>query len=550
MQLRDKIFMDNLFYKNKEQVLEITGKFADAILDKKNSGKVFFSKYRMFKYKDELEKIKFNYAPQDPNRFIEEFSTYFENSVNFDCPGAMYNVHPNPNIYGQIASMFAGFANPNFCMDLPAGKLLIIEKAVINYLNKLAGWNENEAGGIFTFGGKGTLLYALKIALDKMYPDYRKQGISGANYIISNDLGHPCHIEICNWVGIGEDHCIRLKTHDATINAEEFKEAFEDVIKKGGKLPLIIVNGMTTNNHTFDNIKEIYEVRNEIVKKYNLDYIPHLHVDSVLGWIYLLVNQYDFDTNPLNLSDEVKNILKSKAEQGSSIKYADSFAADFHKTGFCNYISSAFLIKDKKELFNIERNYSENDDLEFSEYAPYDYSLESSRSPHGPVSAFTALKTLGTEGFVRIIGNQTEAYLYLKEAFHKQKNTIVCNYKEKSNLIFLLFKPEQYLNTDINKNTPDETAIKIKEFNTGFYDFLINKSKKYKLDILFSCSRSYRYFDKSYGCIKLYSFNSHMDKKAAAYLYKRINELFIEYTNSKKTTQNYKFFDYAEIKGK
>jgi len=333
----------------------------------------------------------------------------------------MYNVLPNPNIYGQIASLFASFANPNFCMDTPSGKLLILEKAVINYLNDLAGWEIGRAGGIFTFGGKGTLLYALKIALDKIDPNYRRLGISGNNYIISNDLGHPSHIEICNWLGLGENHCIRLKTHNAVIDIEEFKQAFIDVIERGGKLPLIIINGMTTNNHTFDSIKAVYDARNEIVKKYKLNYSPHLHIDSVLGWVYLLINKYDFNLNQLDLTNEVKLILKNKAEQASEIKYADSFAADFHKTGFCNYISSVFLIREKNDLFGIEGHYSESDDMTFSEFAPYDYSLESSRAPHGPVVAFAALKTIGIEGFVRILANQTEAYIYLKEEFHKQK---------------------------------------------------------------------------------------------------------------------------------
>lgn len=539
----------DLFYKNEKQVSDIVKKFSDAILCKKNADGAFFTNYRIFEYKDELGRVEFNYKPQDPNDFIEEFSTYFENALNYDNPGVMYNVLPNPNIYGQIASLFASFANPNFCMDIPSGKLLILEKAVINYLNDLAGWKLERAGGIFTFGGKGTLLYAMKIALNKIDPNCRKQGVRGDNYIISNDLGHPSHIEICNWIGIGEDHCIRLKTHDAVIDIEEFKQAFVDVIERGGKLPLIIINGMTTNNHTFDSIKAVYYARNEIVKKYKLDYKPHLHVDSVLGWVYLLINQYDFNLNQLNLTNEVKLILQKKAEQASEIKYADSFAADFHKTGFCNYISSVFLIKEKNDLFDIEGHYSEADDMTFSEFAPYDYSLESSRAPHGPVVAFAALKTIGVEGFVRILANHTEAYLYLKGEFHKQKNAIVCNYEEESNLVFLAFKPEKYLDTEINDSTPDKIVEEIKEFNVGFYSFVLDKSKDDKNDIYFSCSRSYKYFNKSYGCLKLYSFNSHMDKKVAEYLHKRINELFNEYVISQKHISNYNFFDYAEIKG-
>lgn len=541
--------MKKLFYENKEQLLDIFDKFSDSILPKKQLDSAFFSLYRKFKYKDELAKTSFDYAPQDPRSFIDEFSDFFENAINFDAPGVMYNVHPNPNVYGQIASFFASMANPNFCMDLPSGKLLTIEKAVIDYLTQLAGWDNSTTGGVFTFGGKGTLLYALKIALDKVDPAAKSQGLSMDNYVISNDFGHPCHIEICNWLGIGEDNCIRLKTENAVIDVEVFKCMFVDIIEKGGKLPLIILNGMTTNNHSFDDVEAVYKARNEIVDRYKLDYSPHIHVDSVLGWVYLIVSRYDFINNPLDLEDDVLKLLKNKCSQAKAVKYADSFAADFHKTGYCSYISSVFLIKDKTNLFNIEGSYTESEDMVFSEYAPYDYSLESSRSPHGPVSAFATLKTLGAEGFVRILANHTEAYLYLKEAFHRQRNTLVCNYEEKSNLLFLAFLPEQYDGVEINAKTPDEVADHIKEFNTGFYSYLVEKSRREKNDIFFSCSRSYKYFGKSYGCLKIYSFNSHLDKKTAKEMHKRINEVFEEYADSKGEHIEHKFFDYAEIKG-
>lgn len=540
--------MNNLFYENEEQLLEVIQAFAKKILPNKRPDSVFFSKYRTFRYSDELKRIDFAYKPQNVTDFISEFSGLFENAMNFDNPGVMYNIHPNPNIYGQIASFFSSLANPNFCMDLPSGKLLLIEKAVINYLNELAGWNTDESGGTFTFGGKGTLLYALKVALDKTNPTARRNGVDGKNFVISNDLGHPSHIEICNWLGVGESGCVRLKTRDSVVDVNDFEKEFINIIETGGRLPLIILNGMTTNTHSFDDIRTICEIRDRLVGKYQLDYTPHVHVDSVLGWVYLLTSRYNFKTNPLKLSNGVKRALLVKTKMASAIKYADSFAADFHKTGYCSYVSSAFLIKDKKALFAIEGSYSEPDDMIFSEYAPYDYTLESSRSPHGPVSAYSTLKTLGVEGFTRILANHTDAYLYLKGEFQKQKNTIVCNYNEDSNLLFLAFKPQKYVDLEVTTLTPQKIADEIKDFNTGFYSFLLDKGKNNKIDIFFSCSRSYKYRGKSYGCLKIYSFNSHLDKQTAEHIYKRINQLYDGYVNCGSNIEQHKFFDYAEIK--
>lgn len=543
--------LDSLFYNNNEQITDLINRFGKKVLTNKQPDSVFHSKYREFRYCEELDKINFGYEPQNIDKFIDEFSTLFEDSINFDVPGVMYNVHPNVNIYSQVASFFSSLANPNFCMDLPSGKLLLVEKAVINYLNWLAGWNPREAGGIFTFGGKGTLLYALKTSLSKTIQNSNQKGVSGKNYVISNDLGHPSHIEICNWLGIGREGCIRLTTHNGVVRVEDIEASFVDIIKQGGRLPLIILNGMTTNSHSFDDVRAVRSMVTSITKKYDLDYTPHIHVDSVLGWVYLLLSRYDFCKNPLNISSEILSILRAKTTSAQQIKFADSFAADFHKTGFCSYVSSAFLMKDKKSLFAIEGKYSESGDMIFSEYAPYDFTLESSRSPHGPISAYTTLKTLGVKGFTNILANHTEAYSLLKIKFSKL-NAVVCNLKEESNLIFLILKPDKYRDLNININTSQEIADEIKKFNTGFYSFILEKAKRHKIEVYFSCSRSYKYKGKSYGCLKLYNFNSHLDKNTAEDIYNKVVALlqeYIHYLNSGAEMKNYNFFDYAEIKG-
>ena len=101
---------------------------------------------------------------------------------------------------------------------------------------------------------------------------------------------------------------------------------------------------MTTNNHTFDDVKSVRAMVDNIVKVYSLDYTPHIHVDSVLGWIYLLLSRYDFNKNPLNICPRVLSVLKAKTIASQQIKFADSFAADFHKTGYCSYVLSLIHI--------------------------------------------------------------------------------------------------------------------------------------------------------------------------------------------------------------
>lgn len=218
---------ENMFYRDQDSFLNLIEAFATKILPQKKMNVAHYTLLESFNYSDELKKIAFDYEPQFGSDFINEFNSYFANCINFDCPGVLYNVHPNVNIYSLAASLFSSLANVNFCMDIPGGKLILLEKAVVNYLNTLVGWDENSSTGIFTFGGKGTNIYALKLAIDKVSPESRHLGVSENLYVISNDLGHPCHIEVCNWLGIGENKCIRLKTNNnAVVEIEDFKRVF------------------------------------------------------------------------------------------------------------------------------------------------------------------------------------------------------------------------------------------------------------------------------------------------------------------------------------
>lgn len=540
--------MDDLFYKNQEQVERIVKDFGNEILPKKSADKNFFSNHRIFKYADELDRVHFDYGPQSPKEFIKEFAGFFENALNPDSTGNMYNVHPNVNLYAQTASFITSLAaNPNFAQDMSSGKLMLIEKTVIKYLSELAGWDTQKSGGVFTFGGKGTCLYALKIALDKMYPKLREEGLKGKNIVISNDVGHPCHVEICNWLGLGTDSCVRLKTVNGTVPVDDFRAEFERIVKRGDKLPLIIVNGMGTNTHTIDDIKGIAEARDSIVAKYKLDYTPHLHVDSVLGWVYLLLTRYDFEANPLSITGGILDILREKRDLIANMSYADSFGADFHKTGFAGYASSVFVTKDKSILHNIERHYKEDENLEFTQYSPYSYSLELSRSAHGPVSAYAVLKTLGVEGFVKVLANHLEGFEYIKELFHSQKHTEVLNYGEHSGLMFFIFKPHEDI--VIKENMDPELVSKIKEFNLGFYRFLIGKHAKGEGQLFFTCSRSHTYLGQSFGSFKVYPYNSHFDLAEAKKTAGAINDLYKEYLINPEGVASVNVFDFLQVKG-
>lgn len=205
------------------------------------------------------------------------------------------------------------------------------------------------------------------------------------------------------------------------------------------------------------------------------------------------------------------------------------------------------MTKDKQSLQNIERSYHEDDSFEFSKYSPYSYSLELSRSPHGPVSAYATLKTMGVEGFASVLAALTESFRYMKDIFHAQDHTEVLNYDEDSNLLFFVFKPRKDI--VFTENMKPELVEEIKAFNTGFYQFLIHKLEKGEANIFFSCSRSHKYLGQSFGSIKVYSWNAHFNVEEAKKVINHINELFQEYIQGFEATKDYNIFDFLDVKG-
>jgi glutamate/tyrosine decarboxylase-like PLP-dependent enzyme len=231
----------------------------------------------------------------------------------------------------------------------------------------------------------------------------------------------------------------------------------------------------------------------------------------------------------------------------AGVKFADSFGADFHKTGFCGYSSSVFMIKDKTNLHQIENSYQEDDTLEFSKYSPYNYTLELTRSSHGPVSAFATLKTLGVEGFVKLLATFTESFRYLKDRFNGYDFVEVLNYDEKSNLLFFVFKPDNSI--ALTENMDPRVVEAIRNFNTGFYQFLIHKLEKGEAQVFFSCSKSHKYLDQSFGSIKVYCWNARFNMEEAKKVSDHIIELFDEYSKGFRATKDYNIFDFLDVKG-
>ena len=428
-------------------------------------------------FQDVSKEFVISKKPKDIRYLYKNVGSYFSNCINWNSPRTQFNITPPVTIPSVAASALVSLTNPNMVWDIASGGFAELEREISKYFSDLVGWNNSS--GIFTFGGTGTNMYAIKIGINKSDKTALRNGVK-ETYVISNDEGHSCHITICNWLGIGTNHCIRLKTSkEGEVTADEVIEAVEKILKEKKKVACIILNGGTNFNGKIDPIYKIAKGIEDIKDKYKLDYKPHIHVDSVIGWVFLLFKGYDFEKNELNFPSNINNRLKFIYEKIKDISFADSFGVDFHKTGFCPYISSLFITKDKKDwrYLSGDENLFTHQAFNFGNYKPGQFTLETSRPANGIVTAYITINVLGLDGMRKIIAN----FLYIADDLRNKledlKSFEICNHDALGwATLFIAKKNDNHVSySDLYETDKEELINESNKFQKDFYDFLVKK---------------------------------------------------------------------------
>lgn len=333
-------------------------------------------------------------------------SNLFQGVSRWSFPHVMYNVAPPPLLSTVVAKTMTSLYNPNLALHTASGKSLLTEQKVIKSVAEYIGWDRGKAGGVFTWGGKATTIYGIKLGLKSCSPDSVTDGVKENIVVLSTKVGHPSHISDAEWLGIGSSNVIRLSTDKNTrVDLHEMEEVITRVTKEGKKIAAIIISGGTTNDMVVDPIEKVVSLRDRLVKELSIDYVPHIHVDAVVAFPWIFFKDYDFKQNLLNIEKKSLDRLSEIIMYLKDLHLADSFGIDFHKMGFCPYISSVFMLKDGTALSEKKNAYN----------WPFFYSMENSRSADGPNSAYIALNTLGVRGFQILIGHLTEMAVHLRE---------------------------------------------------------------------------------------------------------------------------------------
>ena len=209
---------------------------------------------------------------------------YLEGQIIWNSPNVLHNINPPVTYETIIASSMANIYNPNSLWDFVSSGSQEMEKQIVRQMSRLIGWNTDESDGVFTFGGKGCLTYAVKLGLNRALQGNAKKGIYNSTktspIVIASEESHYSIDTVCSLLGIGTDNCKRVKVNKyGEMDIEDFKKVFYWAVDNNIPIAAIIINGSNTLNNSVDNIKEVKKIVDN--KKEKLVYEPYIHFDMV-----------------------------------------------------------------------------------------------------------------------------------------------------------------------------------------------------------------------------------------------------------------------------
>ncbi|HAQ02632.1 hypothetical protein A2467_00810 [Candidatus Nomurabacteria bacterium RIFOXYC2_FULL_36_8] len=449
--------------------------------------------------KDLIDNFKIPEKSLDSKYISSTISNLFDGVSRWHFPNTMYNAAPPPLLPTVITKMITSLYNPNLALYSASGKSLLTEQKVIKAIAEYVGWNRESAGGVFTWGGKATTMYGIKFGIKNCSPNSAAQGIKEDIIVLSTKVGHPSHISDSEWLGIGSSNVVRLGVDEnSQVNLNEMEEIIRKAVKEKKKIATIIISGGTTNDMVVDTIDDVVNLRDKITKELELEYKPHIHVDTVVAFPWIFFKDYEFEKNPLNIEKRALARISKIKTNLKNLHMADSFGVDFHKMGFCPYISSVFMIKDKMALSNVKNAYN----------WPFLYSMENSRPADGPNSAFMALSVLGVEGFQILIGHLTEIAVHLQDEINATEDFEVINKTGLGTAVMFIPRIPKH----ITISTPEEEVIMRNSYTMAFIEKLADLGNPFYIDKIPSDSTGGNSFP--YTSLKAYIMSPYSSKKS------------------------------------
>jgi L-2,4-diaminobutyrate decarboxylase len=360
---------------------------------------------------------------------IPELVRYLDGMHIWGHPRSQINVVPPPSIASIIGVLLPSTYNPNLVSEESSRRVAEAEVRVASMAAALVGYDPEASGGVFTFGGTGAMLYALRIGLEKAVPGSMRQGLRGPVVVLTSKQSHYCTLNVAGWLGIGQDHVVAVPTHrDNSIDLAALEAAAREALSAGRPIAAIVATMGSTDAFGIDDLQGIRALRDRLVDEFKLDYRPHIHADAVIGWAWSVFNDYDFEGNELGFRGRTVRALAAAQYRIGHLRLADTVGIDFHKTGFAPYISSLVLTADRADFERIARSRQTMPYLyQSGDYHPGMFTLETSRPGAGPMAALANLLLFGKEGLRTLLGHTVEMAEVLRETIESHPDVTVLN---------------------------------------------------------------------------------------------------------------------------
>jgi L-2,4-diaminobutyrate decarboxylase len=320
------------------------------------------------------------------------------------------------------------------------------------------------------------MLYGAKIGLEKSCPETKKRGIHKPVKIFAKKRSHYSKFIVANWLGIGVENVVEIPETSTGIDIPLFKNMLLSVINENYRVGTIFLEAGSTYEFLMDDIKQVVELRDQLASENMLEYLPHIHVDAVLGWIFSVFCDYNFKINNLGFAQKICDVLQKTTSFVQNLNMADSVGIDFHKLGYAPLTSSCVLVKDKNDL-QIIRSLGDiySDYATIMDYRPGEYSLECSRSSSGVISAYANCRLLGKNGFRTLLAYSMELIVEAVDLIRSIENCLLLNENILGPAIVFRFYPFDFHAIDAYQNEisglrPDQEVEIVNQMNRNIYE--------------------------------------------------------------------------------
>lgn len=466
------------------------------------------------------------------DELIDEAMTFFNGQLKFNNQNVNQNIHPP--IFSEAVALqsMVNLYNPNGAWDLMSANAHLFERELKKQIVNLTNWDNNDSDATMTFGGKGCLMYAIKMGINRTDMNVNTDGLTNKKVIITTKNAHYTIEATASLMGIGSNNVIRIDDGlKGCFNFDEFKRQFRDIVDQNKKIATIILSGGDTINIDMDEVKS---VKNFIKTQYNdglIDYQPFIHFDTVVSWPWLSFKDYDFEQNELNLSSQSIKDIHDVYQQLSEVDYADSMGVDFHKIGFMNYPASMFLTKHKQEF----RSLVKKDNLHFGEFVYGEnfvqhHTIEHSRSVAPILGSWYTMQRVGLNILRQYIAQMIDNK-HLVNAKIKKNNYECLNPNSKGFCNIFYVVPVKYQNINQHRLTKEQVN-EINIFNQNFAKSFLDK------EIFISLIPNYKKINgNSFSGLRFYSSSSILDEQ-------QINQLMDDFNCNFK---NFEINDKAKL---